>query len=246
MRYYEVNTNKQSMPKAILAVILLMFYIVLPLIAFLCVRSALKAEGITDLLPRAVTFLVYILVQIADISFLYQLAGGHIKIRPLDFSVKYKYRLKIPDAYRYVNIVENPSGEVMNDLYQNGSVYFTQEPDEGYLSYLFNVIRDFFSQDLESLTVYKITPEDFLSHFTYYEACYYDDRFDLYVLPVSSLGLTDTGAYLEVRNSITNSKGHEGFIHFAIFDDVVEGRRQLYRRSEYRYKDEAREFIKNS
>lgn len=127
-----------------------------------------------------------------------------------------KFRLKIPNADRYIHITPLNDGDVLDELDRKGALLFFHAPDEGFKKYTYNLFHDYGLVDPpKELNFYAITRETFLEHFDYFESKYF--RYDvIYVMPYDAVG-TDKAKFKEL------GKGTILFVYYADFTDLCDG-----------------------
>ncbi|MBR6483760.1 MAG: hypothetical protein IKT14_01970, partial [Clostridiales bacterium] len=118
--------------------------------------------------------------------FLWAVIVGKLPKLPSLKDKKNLYYFNIEDAHKFVDMEKLKDSDKMDGLAMNGAICFNKEADDHFLDYIYNLFRDYKLLTKERLTVYSLTDEDFLSHFTYYEKDFYNYG-TLYLIPIEEL-----------------------------------------------------------
>lgn len=86
--------------------------------------------------------------------------------------------------------------------------------------------------------MYRISAEDFMFHYTFFDAPYLIRSGYIYVLPLAVLGIDR-----EEYNRLRSEQRQVIIAGLKDFADLLEGRSD-YRRTTYRFRDKAREYFK--
>lgn len=213
--YFELNQSDESV--TVVMALLILFG---PLILFCILATLYNVAGAVI----GVLFLVAFWFVIFKINN----TKGPVLGR---FTKQKRYYFKIPEAHKYVDI-EVASASVMDDLYSSGALYYAHGDDLNFMSYMYNLFKDNDILSSERLTVYEISKEDFLSHYSYYEPSFF--KFSvIYAFPYSSLGLSKEEFKSRFRHDF---KSMSLFSYFNDYADLVDGYESYHGGSTYRYK----------
>lgn len=219
--YYEPQwgTGKSHM------VLFALFGVAIPLI-IPCIAMAFLMDLFTTTVSRAL-FAVIGTIVILLCSFVWLVLAGKFWGEHTDK----KYRLRVPDADKYVHIkrLSAGDGDLMDELDRRGSLFFYHEPDPSFLKYVFNLFKDYDLLKGADLTFYEITKEVLYSHFTYFEKDYKAPE-TMYVLPYDVLNG-------DAKIFRTLKKDSVLFLYFGDYTDMLDGIvNKPYGYVEYRYK----------
>ena len=186
----------------------LVLMIILPTIALIGALTLILEFG-----PGSV-WLRILLVPLSIVLFL----GWIVFVgKMVDKNYGKKYRLKIPDADRYIHITPLTDGAVLDELDRQGALLFLHAPDEGFKKFTYNLFHDFgLVEPPKELNFYAVTRETFLKHFAYYESKYY--RYDvIYVMPYEAVGADKEKFKALLGESIM-------FVYYSDFTDLCDGK----------------------
>ena len=127
-----------------------------------------------------------------------------------------KFRLKIPNADRYVHVTPLTDEAVLDELDRKGAFLFFHEPDEGFKKFTYNLFHDYgLVEPPKELNFYAVSREMFLEHFAYYESKYYRYE-EIYVMPYDVIG-ADNEKFKALRKETIM------FCYYADFTELCDG-----------------------
>ena len=249
--YYEVfDFSPSKMEKrvryevlySIGVVVFLISLMVLPIVLTNLVRTWMRSQGVDGGTATVVLCAVCLGLYAAVAAFMFALADHKINVPSwlkLPSSLyKKKYYFNVPQAYKKVHIEDVNDGDALDGFYLDGAVCTEEEHfEQDRLSYIYNLLNDEYDLHGEDITLYKITPETFASHYTFHKIV---PRRDIYVFSLAALGI-DREEYRRLKAE-EESNGHPLRIAtMRCFADLVEYRSD-YRRTTYAYRNEAQKF----
>ncbi|MCR4689300.1 MAG: hypothetical protein K5745_07105 [Saccharofermentans sp.] len=196
--YYEIDTFRQKPVYVALATIAVLLFLLLPFILFSIASVVIKNMGIESFTPMFIAIAVFITVFALEIFFLDKVASKCKKLFDIP-TIKIRYELKVPEAYKYVDVRYPDNEDVIDELYKEGALLLARGSfDDKTCSFVYNASADVFPRRNETITVYRISSAMLCEHFPDLAGKLSD--LTAYVLPLSDLGI-DQGGYEEIRDS---------------------------------------------